>query len=115
MANSPQTQSGCNGASSVCYCPLTGVMDVISKKYAIQLISVIGTHESVRFSDLESHLSSASSSTLSDRLTELAEEGLVTRTQYNEIPPRVEYELSDEGRELREKLMPLLEWANQRT
>lgn len=99
----------------MCYCPLTGVIDVISKKYAIQLISVIGTHESVRFSDLESHLSSASSSTLSDRLTELAEEGLVTRTQYDEIPPRVEYELSDEGRELREKLLPLLEWANQRT
>ena len=63
------------------------------------------------FGDLETHLSTASTSTLSDRLDELAEAGLVMRTQHNEIPPRVEYELTEQGEQLRERLEPLLEWA----
>lgn len=81
----------------------------------MQLVNVIGAHGSLRFSELEEHLPTASTSTLSDRLEELVETGLVTRTQYNEIPPRVEYELTDDGKELRTKLEPLLEWAASRT
>lgn len=77
----------------------------------MQVITVIGAHGSLRFSELEDHLSTASTSTISDRLDALADEGLITRTQYNEIPPRVEYELTDEGAELQNHLDPLLEWA----
>lgn len=105
----------CGEQGPTCYCPLTGVINTLSKKYAMQLISVIGAHGALRFSDLEEHVSTASTSTLSDRLAELAEVGLVTRTQYDEIPPRVEYELTDDGRELSDKLDPLLEWAANRT
>ncbi|MCX2819051.1 winged helix-turn-helix transcriptional regulator [Haladaptatus sp. F3-133] len=36
------------------------------------------------------------------------------RNQFDEIPPRVEYELTEEGRELEERLTPLLEWAKER-
>lgn len=97
-----------------CYCPLTGVITVLSRKYAMQLINVLGTHGAMRFSDLEAHLSTASSATLTNRLTDLVEAGLVTRTQYNEIPPRVEYELTQDGRELRTLLAPVLEWAAHR-
>lgn len=77
----------------------------------MQLINVIGVHGPLRFSELEAHLSPVNSSTLSDRLNELVEADLVTRTQYNEIPPRVEYDLTEEGNQLRERLEPLLEWA----
>jgi DNA-binding HxlR family transcriptional regulator len=77
----------------------------------MQLITVIGAHGALRFSDLEAHLSTASTSTLSARLDELVETGIVTRTQYNEIPPRVEYELTETGDQLRARLEPLLEWA----
>lgn len=101
----------CTDETSTCYCPLTGVINTLSRKYAMQLINVIGAHGAIRFSDLETHLSTASTSTLSDRLEELSEAGLVTRTQYNEIPPRVEYELTGEGHQLRQRLEPLLEWA----
>lgn len=105
----------CGDQVPTCYCPLTGVTNTLSKKYAMQLISVIGAHGALRFSDLEEHISTASTSTLSDRLAELVEVRLITRTQYDEIPPRVEYELTDDGHELREKLDPLLAWAANRT
>lgn len=99
---------------TTCYCPLTGVIGVLSRKYAMQLISVIGGHETMRFSELEAHLSTASTATLSSLLEELVDFGLVERTQYDEIPPRVEYELTPAGHELRGLLEPVLEWATHR-
>lgn len=77
----------------------------------MQLVSIIGAHESLRFAEIEEHLPTASTSTISKRLDEFEEVGLVSRTQYNEIPPRVEYALTDEGEEIRSRLEPLLEWA----
>jgi DNA-binding HxlR family transcriptional regulator len=77
----------------------------------MQLINVIGTHGTLRFSELETHLPTASTTTISDRLEELGDAGLITRTQYNEVPPRVEYELTNQGEELRDRLEPLLQWA----
>lgn len=94
-----------------CYCPLTGVIDTLSQKYAMQLVSIIGAHDSLRFAEIEDHLPTASTSTISKRLTEFEEAGLVSRTQYNEIPPRVEYALTGDGDEVRSRLEPLLEWA----
>jgi DNA-binding HxlR family transcriptional regulator len=117
MAESTSTCTCCGEdvSTPTCYCPLTGVINTLSKKYTMQLVSVIGAHESMRFSDLEEHLSIASTSTLSARLEELVETGFVSRTQHDEIPPRVEYALTDDGLELREKLEPLLEWTTERT
>nr|WP_308200958.1 helix-turn-helix domain-containing protein [Halorubrum ezzemoulense] len=77
----------------------------------MQLVSIIGAHDSLRFAEIEDHLPTASTSTISKRLDEFEEAGLVSRTQYNEIPPRVEYTLTDEGDEIRSRLEPLLEWA----
>jgi DNA-binding HxlR family transcriptional regulator len=78
----------------------------------MQLISIIGAHESLRFAEIEDHLSSASTSTISKRLDEFEDAGLISRTQHNEIPPRVEYSLSEDGSEVRTRLEPLLEWAS---
>jgi DNA-binding HxlR family transcriptional regulator len=52
--------------------------------------------------------------TLADLLKRLREERLVGRESFNEIPPRVEYYLTDDGRTLREAIIPLLEWAIER-
>jgi len=51
-----------------------------------------------------------SSLTLSTRPDDLVEAGFLAREQYAEIPPCVEYELTEEGEELRNRLDPLLEW-----
>lgn len=105
----------CNDqVESTCYCPLSGVINLLSRKYAMQLISIVGGHATMRFGEIEEHISPASTATLSSRLEELVDAGLLERTQYDEIPPRVEYELTDEGRELRGILDPVLEWATQR-
>jgi DNA-binding HxlR family transcriptional regulator len=98
-----------------CYCPLTGVIETLSQKYAMQLISIVGAHDPLRFGEIEAHLTSASSSTISKRLSEFEEAGLVSRTQHNEIPPRVEYALTDDGHEVSERLEPLLQWAEEQS
>lgn len=94
-----------------CYCPLTGVVDTLGRKYAMQLVSIVGAHESLRFAEIEAHLQGASTSTISKRLDEFEDAGLLSRTQYDEIPPRVEYALTEDGEEVRTRLEPLLEWA----
>jgi DNA-binding HxlR family transcriptional regulator len=78
----------------------------------MQLVSIIGAHDSLRFAEIEEHLPTASTSTISKRLDEFEDAGLITRTQYDEIPPRVEYSLTDDGDEVRTRLEPLLAWAS---
>lgn len=97
-----------------CYCPVSSVIEALGRKYSIPILCVLAAHEPVRFGDIEDHLPTASTSTLSTRLDELADQGLVTRRQYDEIPPRVEYELTDAGAKLCARLEPLLEWAENR-
>lgn len=110
MADTTSSPPVCD-VDGTCYCPLTGVITTLSRKYAMQLVSIIGAHDSLRFAEIEDHLPNASTSTISKRLDEFADAELVSRTQYNEIPPRVEYALTDEGEEVRSRLEPLLEWA----
>ncbi|VVB68936.1 HxlR-like helix-turn-helix [uncultured archaeon] len=49
--------------------------------------------------------------TLSDNLKELESEGLIKRESFAEIPPRVEYTLTTDGKELRDAIIPLLKWV----
>jgi DNA-binding HxlR family transcriptional regulator len=97
------------------YEPLIAVLDRLGNKYALETISIIDSHGPMRFTTLEAHLPGASSSTLSNRLNELVEDGLATRTQYDEVPQRVEYELTERGHELRSALEPLLKWGSRRS
>jgi DNA-binding HxlR family transcriptional regulator len=90
------------------------VIDLLSRKYTMQIVCVVGAHGRVRFGEIEDHIPTASTSTLSTRLEELEAEGLIHRDQYDEIPPRVEYELTGDGQELGERLDPLLEWVRTR-
>lgn len=113
MADPTSTPETTCDVDGTCYCPLTGVIETLSKKYAMQLVSVIGAHDAIRFAEIEDHLPSASTTTISARLTEFQEAGFVERTQYDEVPPRVEYSLTDDGDEVRTRLEPLLEWATE--
>ncbi|RBI63286.1 transcriptional regulator [halophilic archaeon] len=108
------TESDCPTGDPTCYCPLTDVIDVLGRKYAIPVVCAVDAHGRLRFGDLETHFPDASTSTLSARLDDLQAAGLVDRTQYDEIPPRVEYELTDDGRELADRLEPLVEWVADR-
>lgn len=114
MADTPDAVPGSSAESDLdftCICPLDGVMDLLSRRYAMQLICVVGAIGPARYGEIEDAFDGVSSSTLSTRLDELVEAGLLSREQYAEIPPRVEYELTDTGEELGHRLEPLLEWA----
>ena len=101
-----------NSASEIdCYCPAGGVIEVLSRRHAMPVICAVGALEPVRYAGIEDALGDVSSSTLSTRLEELTDKGLLARERYAEIPPRVEYELTDEGAELCERLEPVLEWV----
>jgi len=86
-------------------------MDLLSRRYAMQLVCVVGKIGPARYGDIEAACGGVSSSTISTRLDELTEAEILHREQYAEIPPRVEYELTETGEDLRDHLDPLLEWA----
>ncbi len=98
----------------ICLRPVEEVVNKISKKWAIMTISVIGNHGKMRFNEIKEHHTGLTPKTLADLLKELQKEGLIRRESFNEIPPRVEYSLTDDGKQLREALSPLLGWAEQR-
>ena len=99
----------------VCLCPLKGIIDVISKKWALLIINTLGNSGKLRFNKLMATLRGISPKTLSDTLKNLQAEGLITRESFAEIPPRVEYSLTTDGAELRKSIIPLLEWTANRS
>lgn len=101
----------CLGPDGACHCVASDLLDLLGTKYAMDVLCVVGSHGTVRFSTLEDHLPGASTSTLSTRLDELEAAGIVEREQFDEVPPRVEYRLSDDGTDLAERLRPLYEWV----
>ena len=96
------------------FCPLQGVIDIIGKKWALLVINEVGNHGRIRFNELKKELRFITSKTLTKTLKELEENRLVIRTVFNEIPPRVEYSLTDDGRELHKSIIGLLNWAANR-
>ena len=94
-----------------CLCTATGLVQIIGRKYALRLLTVIGEKPCIRFNDLKSVMDDMSSSTLTIRLAELERVGLINRQTYAETPPRVEYALTDEGRDLRRSLFALSRFA----
>jgi DNA-binding HxlR family transcriptional regulator len=100
-----------NKSEAVCYCPLEGVIDVISKKWALLIINAIGNYGSLRFNRIMEELHGISPKTLADTLKRLQNEQLLKRESFAEIPPRVEYSLTEDGQGLREAVVPILKWA----
>jgi len=95
-------------------CPLDGVIDIISRKWSLLAINTLGNCQKARFNEILSHLPKVSPKTLSQTLKKLHKEGLVKRESYAEIPPRVEYSLTEEGISLWKAIIPLLNWTVQR-
>ncbi len=98
-----------------CMCPATGLVQIVGRKYALRLLTVIGERENVRFNDLKMTMDDMSSSTLTIRLAELERAGLINRQTFSETPPRVEYTLTTEGRKLRQSLFTLSKYASRKS
>jgi DNA-binding HxlR family transcriptional regulator len=85
-------------------CPVGCCAEIISGKWTLLVIRDL-TGGACRFCELERSLAGISPRTLSLRLRALEEQGIVARRTYPEVPPRVEYALTDKGR----ALVPLIE------
>ena len=95
----------------ICFCPLHGILDTISKKWALMVIAAVGNSGSAGFNELKRMLCNVSSKTLSSTLKELEEHHLIERKVTDSSPPKVTYYLTVSGWELCELLIPLLEWV----
>lgn len=91
-------------AESNSRCPVCRTADVVCGKWTLLVIRDLA-NGCARFCELERSLEGISPRTLSLRLRALEEEGIVTRNTFPEVPPRVEYELTEKG----EALVPLIE------
>ncbi len=91
-------------ASSNDSCPVCRTADIVCGKWTLLVIRDLAEGRS-RFCELERSLQGISPRTLSLRLRALEEEGIVERQTFPEVPPRVEYALTDKGR----ALVPLIE------
>ena len=85
-------------------CPVCATAEIVCGKWTLLLVRDLAEGNS-RFCELERSLAGISPRTLSLRLRALEEEGIVRRTTYAEVPPRVEYALTEKG----EALLPIIE------
>lgn len=92
-------------------CPVKYALGILQGKWKFQILWELAHAESVRFNELQRRVDGISSLMLSKTLKELEADGLVSRRQFNEIPPRVEYSLSELGAELDEVLRGLGDWG----
>ncbi|GAA0069969.1 helix-turn-helix domain-containing protein [Clostridium sardiniense] len=86
-------------------------LNILNGKWKLQIMWEISKLGTIRFNELQRNLDGISSIMLSRSLTELGEHNLVSRKQYNEIPPRVEYTLTDLGKSLCPVLHALEDWG----
>ena len=92
-------------------CPVRNVLDRIGDKWSLLVLMVLEDGGVLRFNELNVYISNISQKMLTVTLKSLEADGLVKRTVYPQIPPKVEYELTSTGRSLLPHLHRLTEWA----
>lgn len=92
-------------------CAIVGVWEVLGRRWSLHILKNLSTKEVIRFNELKRSLAGISSTVLSERLLELEREGLVTKKIYPEVPPRVEYSMTPQAKELEVIIKELARWA----
>ena len=91
-------------------CPVATTVALIGSKWKLLILRNLMARP-WRFNELRKDLAGISQKVLTDSLRSLEEDGLVTRTIYAEVPPRVEYALSDLGESMRPVIQSMREWG----
>lgn len=90
-------------------CGLEAALDIIGGKWKVLILWHL--NEPQRFGELRRKVSGVSEKMLIQQLRELEATGVVSRKDYQEVPPRVEYSLTPFGRSLKAAMAPLCEWG----
>ena len=86
-------------------------LSLLSGTHKMVILYCLMEYETVRFNELKRYLKRISDKTLSTNLKELESDGLIVRAEYPQIPPKVEYSLSDRGKSLMAVLDQLCAWG----
>jgi DNA-binding HxlR family transcriptional regulator len=92
-------------------CPISPVVDIVFSRWTTPILWALHEFGRQRFVEIERRLPAITPKVLTQRLRQLERDGLLTRTYHPEVPPRVEYEISDLGRSLSPVFAQLATWA----
>lgn len=92
-------------------CPVEVTLSLIGGKWKVLILFYLLENKVLRYGELKGHIPGISKKMLSQQLTQLEAAGLINRKAYAEVPPRVEYSLSDYGKTLKEILSQLCTWG----
>lgn len=92
-------------------CPLEYGLDVFGGRWKSRIICVLAAKDTLRYSELRNELANISDAVLSSEIKELMASDIVSRRSYDEIPPRVEYSLTEKGASVVPILQSICQWA----
>lgn len=93
-------------------CPITKTAEVLGGKWSLPIIFSL-IQETKRFKELERYIEGINTRMLVKELKQLEENGIVSRKVYAEVPPRVEYSLTEKGMALKAVLVEMKNWGDQ--
>jgi len=99
----------------ICVYPSEDVLRLLGKEYTILVIGLLGNRGGAGFNEISRNVGNPRPNLLSIRLRELEDAGLVARRVVGSRPPRVEYSLTERGRELRRLLVPIFRWLEEQS
>lgn len=94
-------------------CPVLHALDIIGGKWKLPVLWHLADRETVRYNELKRNVKGITNMMLTKSLRELEAHGLVRRVQFQEIPPRVEYSLTERGAQLLPALKKLYAWGEE--
>lgn len=92
-------------------CAVTPLLEMLQGRWKFQIIYELCIQSPIRFGELKKMLDGITNTMLTSSLRELERDGLVDRVQFNEIPPHVEYSLSDKGKDLLPVFYEMTKWG----
>ena len=85
---------------------------IIGGKWKMEIIYQLASYQLLRFNELKRNISNITYKMLSAQLKELEQDGIIVRNEYPQIPPKVEYYLSEKGKSLVPVLNEMCKWGN---
>ena len=92
-------------------CPLEYGLEIFGGKWKSRIICVLAAMNTLRYSELRKEMTNITDAVLAATLKELIADEVIQRAQYNEIPPRVEYSLTEKGRSVVPILQSICRWS----
>lgn len=94
-------------------CPVRRTLELLSGKWRTYIIFELSKKDSCRFGELKKAIPKITNTMLTSTLRDLEALGIVSREQFNEIPPHVEYSLTEKGRKLTPVFMEIARWGEE--